>query len=121
VYGSQKQTVHSHSSAVDAISHLEKEGMCHFWGCQSSVVVDRGGPLGYISVHFGWVVREVTCNGEGTAVIWSVGNNKHINKKSHSRRQEFSRQYLLHIVPCLCCVWRVGKWPEFVTGLLLLG
>jgi len=28
--GSQKQTVHSHSSAVDAITHLEKEGMCKF-------------------------------------------------------------------------------------------
>jgi hypothetical protein len=28
VYGGQKQTVHSHASAVDAITHLEKEGMC---------------------------------------------------------------------------------------------
>ena len=50
VYGGQKQTVHSHSSAVDAITHLEKEGMRR---CESCVVLDRGGPLRCNSVYLG--------------------------------------------------------------------
>jgi hypothetical protein len=30
LYGGQKQSLHTHPGVVDAITHLEKEGMCKF-------------------------------------------------------------------------------------------
>jgi hypothetical protein len=112
--------LHTHPGVVDAITHLEKEGMCKFWGCQSCVVVDRGGPQGCNSVWLGerskkWPLMVKALQSFEMLVVTSTSTQCYVPEDRNS--QESVPDLL--IVPCLFCVHHICKWPELVPDVLL--